>query len=172
MRHRAVALILAAGAVLLAYRMLWPSDKSEDSTGLTDMLTDIAENATEIARELESIDWSKTVRAVVYDADGEQVAEITDQAQIDEIFSPLSQVNGLAPTPDAEREYVVEIWEPETVKLGQSADDVGEYIGPGGRHLQGLRRGHAHGGSHQPLDQPLERGRRRRRHPRARVGPG
>ena len=57
----------------------------------------------------------------------EQVDEL--QAQIDEIFSPLSQVNGLAPTPDAEREYVVEIWEPETVKLGQSADDVGEYKG-------------------------------------------
>ena len=52
-----------------------------------------------------------------------------DQAQIDEIFSPLSQVNGLAPTPDAEREYVVEIWEPETIRLGQSADDVGEYKG-------------------------------------------
>lgn len=129
MRHRAFALILAAALSFSLAGCFGPGDKSEDSTGLTDMLTDMAENATEIARELESIDWSKTVRAVVYDADGSQVAEITDQAQIDEIFSPLSQVNGLAPTPDAEREYVVEIWEPETVKLGQSADDVGEYKG-------------------------------------------
>lgn len=129
MRHRAVALILAAALSFSLTGCFGLGDKSEDSTSLTDMLTDMAENATEIARELESIDWSKTVRAVVYDADGTQVAEITDQAQIDEIFSPLSQVNGLAPTPDAEREYVVEIWEPETVKLGQSADDVGEYKG-------------------------------------------
>ena len=129
MRHRAVALILAATLSFSLAGCFGLGDKNEGSTGLTDMLTDMAENATEIARELESIDWSKTVRAVVYDADGEQVAEITDQAQIDEIFSPLSQVNGLAPTPDAEREYVVEIWEPETVKLGQSADDVGEYKG-------------------------------------------
>ena len=129
MRHRAVALILAATLSFSLAGCFGLGDKNEGSTGLTDMLTDMAENATEIARELESIDWSKTVRAVVYDADGEQVAEITDQAQIDEIFSPLSQVNGLAPTPDAEREYVVEIWEPETIKLGQSADDVGEYKG-------------------------------------------
>ena len=129
MRHRAVALILAATLSFSLAGCFGLGDKNEGSTGLTDMLTDMAENATEIARELESIDWSKTVRAVVYDADGTQVAEITDQAQIDEIFSPLSQVNGLAPTPDAEREYVVEIWEPETVKLGQSADDVGEYKG-------------------------------------------
>ena len=92
MRHRAVALILAAALSFSLTGCFGLGDKSEDSTGLTDMLTDIAENATEIARELESIDWSKTVRAVVYDADGEQVAEITDQAQIDEIFSPLSQV--------------------------------------------------------------------------------
>ena len=129
MRHRAVALILAAALSFSLAGCFGLGDKNEGSTGLTDMLTDMAENATEIARELESIDWSKTVRAVVYDADGTQVAEITDQAQIDKIFSPLSQVNGLAPTPDAEREYVVEIWEPETVKLGQSADDVGEYKG-------------------------------------------
>lgn len=129
MRHRAVALILAAALSFSLAGCFGLGDKSEDSTGLTNMLTDMAENAAEIARELEGIDWSKTVRAVVYDADGTQVAEITDQTQIDEIFSPLSQVNGLAPTPDAEREYVVEIWEPETVKLGQSADDVGEYKG-------------------------------------------
>ena len=129
MRHRAVAIALAAALSFSLAGCFGLGEKDEDSTGLTDMLTDMAENATEVARELESIDWSKTVRAVVYDADGEQVAEITDQAQSDEIFSPLSQVNGLAPTPDAEREYVVEIWEPETVKLGQSADDVGEYKG-------------------------------------------
>ena len=129
MRHRAVAIALAAALSLSLAGCFGLGEKDEDSTGLTDMLTDMAENATEVARELESIDWSKTVRAVVYDADGSQVAEITDQAQIDEIFSPLSQVNGLAPTPDAEREYVVEIWEPETIRLGQSADDVGEYKG-------------------------------------------
>lgn len=129
MRHRAVAIALAAALSFSLAGCFGLGEKDEDSTGLTDMLTDMAENATEVARELESIDWSKTVRAVVYDADGSQVAEITDQAQIDEIFSPLSQVNGLAPTPDAEREYVVEIWEPETIKLGQSADDVGEYKG-------------------------------------------
>lgn len=130
MQGRRVATFVIAAALSFSLAGCFGlGEKNEDSTGLTDMLTDLAENATEIARELESIDWSKTVRAVVYDADGEQVAEITDQTQIDEIFSPLSQVNGLAPTPDAGREYVVEIWEPETIKLGQSADDVGEYKG-------------------------------------------
>ena len=129
MRHRAVAIALAAALSFSLAGCFGLGEKDEDSTGLTDMLTDMAENATEVARELESIDWSKTVRAVVYDADGSQVAESTDQAQTDEIFSPLSQVNGLAPTPDAEREYVVEIWGPETIRLGQSADDVGEYKG-------------------------------------------
>ena len=89
MRHRAVALILAAALSFSLAGCFGLGDKSEDSTGLTNMLTDMAENAAEIARELEGIDWSKTVRAVVYDADGTQVAEITDQAQIDEIFSPL-----------------------------------------------------------------------------------
>ena len=126
MRHRPVALILAAALSFSLAGCFGLDDKSEDSTGLTGMLTDMAENATEIARELEGIQWDKTSRAVVYDADGTQVAEITDQTQIDEIFSPLSQVNGLAPTPDAEREYVIEIWQPATIKLGETADDADE----------------------------------------------
>ena len=129
-RRRIAALALVAALSLSLAGCFGLGEKVDEAQSLADSLTDMAENATEVAQTLEDIDWGKTVRAVVRDAaTGEELAEITDQAQIDEIFSPLSQVNGMAPTPDAPEEYVVEIWEPEAIKLGQSADDVGEYKG-------------------------------------------
>ena len=131
MRRRCiVTLALAAALSLSLAGCLGLGEKDGGSDDPTDALLDLAEDATEVARTLGDIDWGKTVRAVVRDAaTGEELAEIADQAQIEELFSPLSRVNGMAPTPDAPEEYVVEIWEPETIKLGQSADDVSEYKG-------------------------------------------
>ena len=129
-RSRIVTLALAAALSLSLAGCFGLGEQSDRAQDFTNSLVDMAEDATEIARTLQDIDWGKTVRAVVRDAaTGEELAELTDQAQIEELFSPLSKVNGMAPTPDAPEEYVVEIWEPETIKLGQSADDVSEYKG-------------------------------------------
>lgn len=129
-RSRFAMLVLAAALSLSLAGCFGLGEKNGGSDDPTGAVLDLAENATEIARTLKDIDWGKTSRAVVRDAaTGEEVAEVTDQAQIEELFSPLSRVNGMAPTPDAPEEYVVEIWEPETIKLGQSADDVSEYKG-------------------------------------------
>lgn len=127
-RRRIATLALIAALALPLAGCFGLGEKDAGSTDLSDSLVDMAENATEIARTLGDIDWDQTNRAVIRDAaTDKQLAEITDQAQIDEIFSPLSQVNGIAPTPNAPEEYVVEIWQPETIKLGQTEDDVSEY---------------------------------------------
>lgn len=129
-RSRFATLVLAAALSFSLAGCFGLGEKNGGSDDPTGAVLDLAENATEVARTVGDIDWGKTVRAVVRDAaTGEELAEVTDQAQIEELFSPLSQVNGMAPTPDAPEEYVVEIWEPETIKLGQSADDVSEYKG-------------------------------------------
>lgn len=129
-RSRFATLVLAAALSFSLAGCFGLGGQGNGSEGQADALFDLAEDATEVARTLGDIDWGKTVQAVVRDAaTGEELAELTDRAQIEELFSPLSQVNGMAPTPDAPEEYVVEIWEPETIKLGQSADDVSEYKG-------------------------------------------
>lgn len=126
-RSRIVTLALVAALSLPLAGCFGLGEQSNGPTDLTDSLVDMAEDATEIARTLEGIEWGKTNRAVIRDAaTGEQLAEITDQAQIDEIFSPLSQVNGIAPTPDAPEEYVVEIWQPSTVTLLDGKDEADE----------------------------------------------
>lgn len=42
------------------------------------------------------------------------------------LVGTLSDENGLAAEPDADAEYAFELWQPETQKLGQSADDLDE----------------------------------------------
>ena len=74
--------------------------------------------------------WGKVCRLVVRDAQtGEVIREVTDQTEIEDAFEPLSEESGVATGPDADAEYVFELWEPETQKLGQSADDLKEYKG-------------------------------------------
>ena len=124
MRRHAIALALAAA---LSFSLAGCFGQAERRSELQDALVDFAESASKIAQTLEDIQWDKTSRAVVTDAaTGEEVAELTDQAQIDEIFSPLTGQNGLAPTPDAPEEYVVHIWQPATVTLvgGSDSDEV------------------------------------------------
>ena len=65
----------------------------------------------------------KTLAALVVRdaATGEAVREVTDQAEIERAFEPLSGINGLADAPEAAAEYVLELWQPETQKAGQDA---------------------------------------------------
>lgn len=83
---------------------------------------DLAAQAMELADTLSGIDYGKVSRLVVRDAaTGEAVREVTDQAEIERAFEPLSGINGLADAPEAAAEYVLELWQPETQKAGQDA---------------------------------------------------
>ena len=124
MRRHAAVLALAA---TLSFSLVGCFGQAARRAELQDNLIDFAQDASEIAQTLASIQWDQTNRAVVTDAaTGEELAELTDQAQIDKIFSPLTGENGLAPTPEGPEEYVVHIWQPATVTLvgGSSTDEV------------------------------------------------
>ena len=91
---------------------------------------EFAGQAQELADTLSDVDWGKVCRLVVRDAQtGEVIREVTDQTEIEDAFEPFSGESGIATEPDADAEYVFELWEPETQKLGQSADDLKEYKG-------------------------------------------
>ena len=97
---------------------------------VADQAEDFASQAQELADTLSNVDWGKVSRLVVRDAQtGEVIREVTDQTEIEDAFDPLSDENGLATEPDADAEYIFELWQPETQKLGQSADDLEEYKG-------------------------------------------
>ena len=97
---------------------------------IADQAEEVASQAQELADTLSNVDWGKVSRLVVRDAQtGEVVREVTDQAEIEDAFEPFSEENGLATEPDEPAEYAFELWQPETQKLGQSADDLEEYKG-------------------------------------------
>ena len=94
---------------------------------IADQAEEVASQAQELADTLSNVDWGKVSRLVVRDAQtGEVVREVTDQAEIEDAFEPFSEENGLATEPDEPAEYAFELWQPETQKLGQSADDLDE----------------------------------------------
>ena len=114
-------------AALLAATIALPLTGCFELPGLDD-IADQAEDVASQAQEL--VDWGKVCRLVVRDAQtGEVVREVTDQTEIQNAFEPFSEENGIATEPDADAEYIFELWEPETQKLGQSADDLKEYKG-------------------------------------------
>lgn len=87
----------------------------------------LSSQADELAGTLSSVEWGKVSRLVATDAQtGEVVRELTDQAEIEHVFEPLSSENGLAEEPGAPAEYTFELWQPETQKAGQSADELDE----------------------------------------------
>ena len=89
-----------------------------------------ASQTQELADTLSNVDWGKVCRLVVRDAQtGEVIREVTDQTEIENAFEPFSGEGGIAAEPEEPAEYVFELWEPETQKLGQSADDLKEYKG-------------------------------------------
>ncbi len=125
--------VRAAIAALLAATIALPLAGCFGLPGLddvTDQAEDFASQAQELADTLSNVDWGKVCRLVVKDAQtGEVIREVTDQGEIEDAFEPFSEEGGLAEEPDADAEYVFELWEPETQKLGQSADDLKEYKG-------------------------------------------
>ena len=120
-------------AALLAASVALPLTGCFGLPGLDDVagqVEDVVSQAQELADTLSNVDWGKVCRLVVKDAQTDEVIrEVTDQTEIENAFDPLSDENGLAAEPDAGAEYVFELWEPETQKLGQSADDLKEYKG-------------------------------------------
>ena len=98
--------------------------KAEDAVSRAE---DAASQAQELAGTLSDVEWGKVSRLVVKDAaSGEVVREVTDQGEIERAFVSLSNENGLTSSPDEPAEYVFELWQPETQKAGQSADDLEE----------------------------------------------
>lgn len=127
MRVRTAIAALLAAAVALPLAGCFGLPGLDDVAGQAE---DFASQAQELADTLSNVDWGKVCRLVVRDAQtGEVIREVTDQTEIEDAFEPFSDENGLAAEPDEPAEYVFELWEPETQKLGQSADDLEEYKG-------------------------------------------
>ena len=124
--HSVLATLLVATMVLPltgCFGMPSPSD-------IANQAEDFASQAQELADTLSNVDWGKVCRLVVRDAQtGEVIREVTDQTEIENAFEPFSGEGGIAAEPEEPAEYVFELWEPETQKLGQSADDLKEYKG-------------------------------------------
>lgn len=125
MRNLKAAALLAALAASLTLPGCFGLPVVSD---VVDQAESLASSAQDAADALSSIDFTKESRLVVKDAaTGEVLRELTDQAEIEQAISTLSGANGLAGTPDAPAEYVLELWQPETVKLGRgegSTDEV------------------------------------------------
>ena len=121
-----IATLLAASIALSltgCFGMPSPSD-------IANQAEDFASQAQELADTFSNVDWGKACRLVVRDAQtGEVIREVTDQREIENAFEPFSGEGGIATEPDEPAEYFFELWEPETQKLGQSADDLKEYMG-------------------------------------------
>lgn len=94
-------------------------DFAEAATQFADQMQDLADTLANIE--------NKVSRLVVRDGETEEViCEVTDETSIEEAFSFLSGVNGLADAPDQPAEYIFELWQPATQKMGQSADSLEE----------------------------------------------
>ena len=127
MRVRTAIAALLAAAVALPLAGCFGLPGLDDAI---DQAEDLASQAQELADTLSNVDWGKVCRLVVKDAQtGEVIREVTDQGEIEDAFEPFSGESGIATEPDGDAEYVFELWEPETQKLGQSADDLEEYKG-------------------------------------------
>ena len=124
MKARAAIAALLAASIALPFAGCFGLPSPND---IVDQAEDIASQAQELADTLANVEWRKISRLVIKDAGtGEVVGELTDQTQIEEAFDPLSSVNGLAPEPEGNAEYVFELWQPETQKAGQSASELTE----------------------------------------------
>ena len=127
MRARTAIAALLAAAVALPLMGCFGLPGPDD---IADQAEEVASQAQELADTLSNVDWGKVCHLVVKDAQtGEVIREVTDQTEIEDAFEPFSEESGIATEPDADAEYVFELWEPETQKLGQSADDLKEYKG-------------------------------------------
>ena len=124
MRARIACTALLAATVALplsgCFGLPFPSD-------IADQAQEVASQAQEIADAFSNVEYDKLSRLVMRDAStNEVVCEITDQATIEDALAPLSGTNGLADVPGEPAEYLIEVWQPETRKAGQNADDLDE----------------------------------------------
>ena len=127
MRARTAIAALLAATIALPLAGCFGLPGLDDVAGQAE---EVASQAQELADTLSGVDWGKVCRLVVRDAQtGEVVRELTDQTEIEGAFEPFSEESGIATEPEERAEYVFELWEPETQKLGQSADDLEEYKG-------------------------------------------
>ena len=127
MRARTAIAALLAATIALPLAGCFGLPGPDDIAGRAE---DFASQAQELADTLSNVDWGKVCRLVVKDAQtGKVIREVTDQTEIEDAFEPFSEESGIATEPNADAEYVFELWEPETQKLGQSADDLEEYKG-------------------------------------------
>ena len=131
--HLALAALLAATLALPlggCFGIPNPDKIAGKAEEAASQAEELASQAQELAGTLSSVEWGKVSRLVVKDAaSGEVVREVTDQGEIERAFAPLSDENGLASAPEEPAEYVFELWEPETIKAGQDANDVKKYKG-------------------------------------------
>lgn len=123
-RTRIVLATLLAAALALPLGGCFGIPDPDEIAGKAE---DAASQAQELAGTLSDVEWGKVSRLVVKDAaSGEVVREVTDQGEVERAFVSLSNENGLTSSPDEPAEYVFELWQPETQKAGQSADDLEE----------------------------------------------
>lgn len=125
----AAALLAAALALPLAgcFGVPGAGDVAGQVEDLATKAEDLASQAQEVADALSNVDFSKTSRLVAKDAaTGETLGEVTDQEEIERAVSFVSGANGLTGAPEGAAEYVFEIWQPETLKLGQDEGDADE----------------------------------------------
>lgn len=124
MRVRSAVAVLLAATVALPLAGCSGLPASSDVAGQVEQFASQAEG---LADTLSGVEWGKVSHLVVKDAaTGEVVRELTDQAEIEQAFEPLSDENGLAAAPDEPPEYVFELWQPETRKPGQTTGSLGE----------------------------------------------
>lgn len=125
MRFRTVAAILLAAAFVFP---LGGCSGIFDPGKTASQAEESSSPMRKLSDALSGIGQHKHTRLVVRDATtGKVIRETADQDAIDRIFDPLRDENGIARKPDAPAEYTVELWQPKTRKLGQSADDLKEY---------------------------------------------
>lgn len=123
-RTRIVLATLLAAALALPLGGCFGIPDPDEIAGKAE---DAASQAQELAGTLSDVEWGKVSRLVVKDAaSGEVVREVTDRGEVERAFVSLSNENGLTSSPDEPAEYVFELWQPETQKAGQSADDLEE----------------------------------------------
>lgn len=123
--HRHVLALMLACALTLpltgCFTAFNPSGAANTADDFAAAASDFADQMTEMADALSSVEWNKVSRLTLYDAQtGEQLAEVPDQAEIESVFAGLAGVNNLAAAPDAATELRAEVWQPATIKAGEA----------------------------------------------------
>lgn len=122
-RH-VLALALISALVLPltgCFAAFGPSHAADDADDFAAAASDFADQMTQMANALSSVEWNKVSHLTLYDAQtSEQLAEVLDQAEIEGVFAELAGVNNLVAAPDAAAELRAEVRQPATIKAGET----------------------------------------------------